>query len=533
MSTIRIALFAFLATCSTSAVWAQYGLYGSPETLRLPQQEATPAYATPVDYPTTATPAPQPAPTYYPRQPQYRYPAQSPATTYQTYRSASQYRYPAQPPATAMYQPYQPGAQYRYPGPYTTRPPVRTAAVEQPAILQPMPAPPGMSAAPSVPAPTAVPAPQGSGMMNQMLAEQDCYGGDNGCGGVYRGAVGRFEQSACGPYADGCGYDSSCDEGYYCPWYASAMALVMGRSENRRFWTSYAYNDDENQLANNQFGMNWRWGGEVRFGRRFCCGCVPYALEATYWTLSPFSGYQNVTNPGGYVSTQLNVSQLYFNGASADGWFERAEGHRLWRREECHNIEINLIREQLAWACDSPWDIGWSVGVRYFRYQDYFQFGSVAYGHQWGELGYEAYLSDNITNNLMGVQFGFDAAYNVPHGLRLFITPKVGLYDNYMEQNFRAHLGDGTLGTGVYGAFPVNSARHGIAFLTQIDVGADWQFTRNWSARLGYRVVAVTGMGLADDQFPQYIVDKPEIANIQHCSSLVLHGAFIGLTYNF
>ena len=63
--------------------------------------------------------------------------------------------------------------------------------------------------------------------------------------------------------------------------------------------------------------------------------------------------------------------------------------------------------------------------------------------------------------------------------------------------------------------------------MTRLTLGA------NWSARAGYRVVAITGMGLADDQFPQYINDIPEIENIQHSSSLVLHGAFLGVTYNF
>jgi hypothetical protein len=67
----------------------------------------------------------------------------------------------------------------------------------------------------------------------------------------------------------------------------------------------------------------------------------------------------------------------------------------------------------------------------------------------------------------------------------------------------------------------------------QIDVGVDWQLSRNWSARVGYRVVALTGVALADDQFPQYIVDMPEIAHIDSHSSLLLHGAFAGLTYNF
>jgi hypothetical protein len=50
---------------------------------------------------------------------------------------------------------------------------------------------------------------------------------------------------------------------------------------------------------------------------------------------------------------------------------------------------------------------------------------------------------------------------------------------------------------------------------------------------VGYRVVAATGIGLADNQLPQYMVDIPEIANIDHNGQLILHGAFMGITYNF
>ena len=82
--------------------------------------------------------------------------------------------------------------------------------------------------------------------------------------------------------------------------------------------------------------------------------------------------------------------------------------------------------------------------------------------------------------------------------------------------------------------FPAHGTTTGLAFLTQIDVGADWQFSCHWSARVGYRVVAITGMGLADDQFPEYMCDTQEMGNSpQHYSSLVLHGAFLGATYCF
>ncbi len=53
------------------------------------------------------------------------------------------------------------------------------------------------------------------------------------------------------------------------------------------------------------------------------------------------------------------------------------------------------------------------------------------------------------------------------------------------------------------------------------------------SARIGYRVVSICGIAEADDQFPQYIVNVPEIAHIDGHANLILHGVFAGLTYNF
>jgi hypothetical protein len=85
----------------------------------------------------------------------------------------------------------------------------------------------------------------------------------------------------------------------------------------------------------------------------------------------------------------------------------------------------------------------------------------------------------------------------------------------------------------VVGTYPVNSSTDTVSFLTQIDVGLDWKFTRQWSAQVGYRVVAVSGLGLSDAQIPFYIVDIPAIAEIDRNSDLILHGAFVTLAYNF
>ena len=148
MRLLRMVLFASLAACSVSAAWAQYGLYGSPEMLRLPNQGATEQWRR---LPSTAAPMIQPP---RPRRPTCGARCAT-ATTRRTIRRnrnihrampPPQYRYPAQPPATAMYQPYQPGAHIAIPVP-TVRPWCRPLpcdpAVAEPADAGPPPIPAG------------------------------------------------------------------------------------------------------------------------------------------------------------------------------------------------------------------------------------------------------------------------------------------------------------------------------------------------------------------------------------------------------
>jgi hypothetical protein len=376
--------------------------------------------------------------------------------------------------------------------------------------------------------PSAAPALQRPSVTNQMLAEPG-YGDP----GVYRGAVSGYQQAACGAApCNGCeGLSGAC----CCPWYVSVSALVLNRTGANRVWTSNEPPPHEDiQLSSTDIPTAWQWGGEVTIGHRFCCACVPYAIEGTYWSTAPLTGSQEVTNPDPpyTLNTPLNLNALSFGGVDATTWFEGAQAQRIQRHDELQNAEINLVHEQLAWACDSPWDVGWLVGVRYFRFHDYLRVTSVA-----NDGISEAYFSDGITNNFIGAQVGFELAYHLCPSVRLFITPKVGIYNNYIDSDFQAQAraGNGPYVTGTtpYGDFPAHGTRNNVAFLTQIDVGADWQFAQNWSARVGYRVVALTGVGLADDQFPQYMCDIPEMEYVAHSGSLVLHGAFAGLTYCF
>ena len=345
--------------------------------------------------------------------------------------------------------------------------------------------------------------------------------------------------------------------GGWSPWYGSVSALVMTRNEANTLWLSYESGNEPNQLGGHDW--DWAWGGEVRFGRRFCrscptgCGeyCDPgvggggggamipsgWALEAVYSNLSPLNAYSSITHVNG-VSTPLIFSQgnVAFGGQPATLWFDNADEHRVWRESDVQSLEVNLVRSQLYLPTNLPWTVDWSLGVRYFRFEDRLTFGSLRNTGAWATPGWAAYLEDQVVNNLIGFQFGFDAKYRVTPSLRAFVAPKFGIYGNHMDNRFRLNLNDGTVATQTAypgATYPVNSSEEAISFLTQIDLGLLWDFSRRWSAQIGYRVVVATAVALSDDQIPPYVTDIPEIADIDNNAELILHGGFFGLTYNF
>jgi hypothetical protein len=279
----------------------------------------------------------------------------------------------------------------------------------------------------------------------------------------------------------------------------------------------------------------WRLGGQVTLGRRFCCD--QWAVEGTYWTVSEFesSASRRNTNPTDplqpYVSTPLTAGWVLFGGRAANEFFDHAEQHTIWRTDEVHNFEVNLIRNRVLGDSCSPVHLDWLVGVRYFRFREDLTFGSIAQG----ETTYSIFMNDDVENNLIGLQIGLNADYCICPRLKVFLSPKFGIYDNYMHNEFDVRLADGTHGlASQYNVqYPLTSSGNRVSFLTQVDVGLDWQFAQRWSAQVGYRVLAVTGVALADAQVPVNIGDTPAIADIDRNGCLILHGAFAGLTYCF
>lgn len=328
-----------------------------------------------------------------------------------------------------------------------------------------------------------------------------------------------------------------------CPWYVTVLGFMIGRDEPNRFWTSYETDNNPNQLMHtNDIGLEWRAGGEVRFGRRFGC-CGNWAIEAAYWTMDPFEGETAISHPNG-VSTPIDLEYVWFYRNADDcpmaaDLFDNAIEHRLKRRNEFHNVEINFLRLQRLADPHFPLDLHWGLGARWLRFEEDLLFGTLRSG-SWGAAGgvQEAYIDQEVKNDLIGAQLSLDITYFIHRNWRIFVTPRIGLYNNHIQMDFQVYRGDGTVASPqpasrVAGTYPVRATTDTLSFLTQVDIGAEWRFAKNWSAAIGYRVIVATGIGLADNQFPAYLVDLPEVEHIDHNGHLILHGGFASLTFNF
>ena len=580
-----MAVLFVLALGQGSQAHAQYGLYGAPSTLPLSPTQPAPSSTIPQSAPLyadtnamTGAMGAEPvvvnsAPLYgnqaygnqaygnqaygnqaygnqaYGNQAYGNQAYAGPARTYGEYAPRA---YPAPPQATPRV------SQVPFAAP--RRMPVVPVSVYQGGVnpaLQPSPDP-------------VVPQPGVPGSVSQML-DGNGYGQPSaytqGAACTAAAGCGMACESSCQPTCDPC---APC-----CPmWFGSVAALYMTRNEPNRLWTSYETGNNPNQLPTDA-RTNWAVGGEVTIGRLFCCEtcdpcdpcCDPYGcsgsacgvacgtapawqfgIEATYWGLDSLDGYSTQVISGGSVSTPLIVSDIEFSGVNGTVYFDGAAEHTVRRKDEIHNVEVNFLSAASAaragygslGSVGEPFSMGWALGVRYFRFEENFLFGSLDSGHTWGESGglYEAYLEDNVRNSLLGFQFGADLSYNWLPNWRIFAAPKIGLYNNHVEHYFSLQRGDGvvanpTAASGVTDSFPVRSNEDALSFLSEIDLGLDWQVAPNWSVFLGYRVVFATGIALADNQIPTYVVDIPEIADIDTNGDLVLHGGFAGVTLRY
>jgi hypothetical protein len=368
------------------------------------------------------------------------------------------------------------------------------------------------------PAPTPAPVPEGS----------------YPSGGHYDSALSNDQGhcSSCngdGGYADGgCGYNGCCDPcGCGPSWYASVAALYMERNRPNPFQISFDTTNPVGELLLNTSSMDdWQPGVDVRVGKYLCCNS---AIEIGYWTLDNFQGQVHAFDPVGVgsLNTPFDFRSLNFNGVPVNALFDNAQAHCLSRTNEIHNLEINFVNWPMACDPCSRMQASWFAGLRYFRFREGWELGSAFTSQTFGaDPANEAFWNIDVENNMYGLQLGGRASYNLTCKLSAYAAPRVGAFWNFMDLDY-------TISNAGVSAISCGSNRDAISLLGQLEVGLNYQITPCIGIFGGYRVVALTGVALADDQIPFLGDDVFGIGDIDHNSTLVLHGLMGGVTVNF
>ncbi len=324
-------------------------------------------------------------------------------------------------------------------------------------------------------------------------------------------------------------------------------------------------------------------GYDLFFGRYLDCG--RYGLSAGYMNFDPGLS-QRVYTPA--VAGDYYAPIQSWNGISIDpdgagaapvstvyALYDGASAYRLTRDVDVQGIEINLhsfglMGAQRAAAMCSQGDctglgnslgfggiagacygyggatgplvrstsgrvrVSTSHGMRWFQFQDAMEFAANIDGAA-GYQSTDLFHNIDIDNNLLGYQFGSRLTYCMSNRLNLGVAGKFGIYGNKAEMNQR--LGTGTIVSYENGMpselVSTHSSDTSLATLGELDLGLGYRLNNAWTLTGGYRVLGVSGIATTPTAIDQDYSDVTQSGIVQANDSLLLHGAYVGMNFNW
>jgi hypothetical protein len=350
------------------------------------------------------------------------------------------------------------------------------------------------------------------------------------------------------------------------PWFFSANALILQLNDNHSRTFSSSLADPSSSLLNSSdLRMPSTGGYELGIGRYIHCG--KFALNANYWTLSPTAAIASVDSvASGPLSTNLpfntpsatnpsSTDGLFVGPNSLSELFQNATHHQLQSQSEFHNVEINLqwfaiggaARQPLSpprtdsqfWnlsehptASNAPWlsnpsrlRLSLFSGIRWFQFQDSLNYSAP-----------DAYYKNQVQNDLWGVHSGATTHLSLTPRWSLRSNLAFGVFNN--RSNAISSAGNSTGLATISTPGPMNnldfhflSSDNNSACLGETTNGLDWHLARGWTASVGYKVLALSGVASSQSQIPSDF--RLPILVTQTNDSLLLHGLILGASYNF
>lgn len=411
---------------------------------------------------------------------------------------------------------------------------------------------------------------------------------DCNCNGPQASAVNSYSLS---PTADTGGYDctasANCDCGPRRRWFAGVYVLGMKRDNPGTtpvavLIDSTTTPDTDVYLRTSDANTNCAGGGEIRFGSTFGCGsdcgaCQPFAWEIGYWAIESETSSARLTDSFGVptrIYSLVNYAGLEYDVDGTGGWdplnnyFDyqmpigsngandiRVLANEVRQSFQAHNLEINFWRFGAGAACDScspccePAScvtFSGLAGVRFIQFDEllsntvYFTVddgaGNVVAGQpgSWLTAGDDNIIHHaiDVDNDLVGFQIGGSLNRQVGCRWSLFCDSNLGVYNNNADVSQRISTGGvGDVRFAQDGAgTDIRSSKSDVAFLGEARLGVGYQFDSHWRATAAWRVLAVSGVALANEQIPQAgYVNSTVVGTIDNNDSIVLHGLQLGI----
>ncbi len=224
------------------------------------------------------------------------------------------------------------------------------------------------------------------------------------------------------------------------------------------------------------------------------------AFEASYFGIYNWKDTQTITG-----DNNLNLPGDLGLAGGLD--FFDADRAVVEYQSLIHNAELNYLQ--------SYGNVSWLLGFRYFNLQD--KLFITFTDNQTGSSAYNI----SAYNNLFGGQLGGrvqQACGNWSYDL----TGKAGVYGNVIRSS--QNVSD-------FGGFTLrNTSNSGeqVAFIGDLELNGNYQFTPTWSLRGGYQVFWIEGLALAPNQLD--FTDTPTSGTtLNKTGGLFMHGAHAGL----
>ena len=349
----------------------------------------------------------------------------------------------------------------------------------------------------------------------------------NGCGQTFGNSV--VDGGAIGGVAAG----ASCYQGDLAPasssnWIVGVYGLGFSRDYEDDIGLSQ--NPSGDYLFSTDADLNLFGGVETMIGRRNCNG---KGWEMSYFGLFP--GQADTTLTGVSVATALTGLASVTDptsGFDAYDIFNNANNHRVYRDNEFHNFEWNILRNAGS-TCNSNFE--WLAGFRWFEFDEFFRYATFT-----GAAGYPtSYFYDLHTQNtLLGFQLGGRRDFCISNRMRLHLGAKAGLFNNRIRQRQQIFDQNGTYGQINNGPFngrdyDYSGNKNDVAMLGELDLGMSYLVKDCWRIRGGYRAIGVSGVALAPDQIPLNFANGADIQRVDSNGSLILHGFYVGAEFCF